>query len=121
MAFIIQATGQYLTELVAQVYHSVEGLDGEVYAAVDVSQVRQLDPEGLVHRGEVEEGVGRHVVLVQGPTGLVQPDVLLRPPHGVVGPVHRDVWKDDEGWVEGRSRVALLFGSIYELSVIFII
>ena len=48
-------------------------------------------PEGLVHRGEVDDGVRVHVVLVQRPPGLVQPLVLTRPPDGVIRPVHRDV------------------------------
>jgi hypothetical protein len=31
-----------VTQFIAEVYHSVEGLDGEVDAAVDVPQIRQL-------------------------------------------------------------------------------
>ena len=79
------------TELRADRDDRVKSLCGEVHVAVDVSQVGQLDPQRLVHWREVDEGVGRDAVPVQGPPRLVQPDVLLRPPHRVVRPVHGNV------------------------------
>ena len=83
----------FLTQFSTQVDDSIECLDGEVNRAVDVSEVGELYPQCLVHGGEVDDGIGRQVVPVQGPAGLVQPNVLLRPPDGVVGPIHGYIWK----------------------------
>ena len=62
------AQGQLLRmpypELLAERDAGTKRPDGEVDVAVDVSQVWQLDAERLVHRGEVDDGVGRDVVLV---------------------------------------------------------
>lgn len=69
-----------LTELLAEVDDGVEGLDGEVDPAVEVSHVGQLDPEGLVHGREVEDRVGGHAVLVEGAPRPRQPVVAPRPP-----------------------------------------
>ena len=84
---------QALTQFRAQLPNGAEGPDGEVNIRVDVSEVGQLDPQRLVHWCEVDDGVGRDVVLVQRPARLVKPRVLLGPPHGMVGPVHCNVCK----------------------------
>jgi hypothetical protein len=71
-------------ELAAQIEHRTEGAEGKVDAAVDVSQVRQLDAECFVHWCKVDESVSGDVVLIQGPSRIVEPNVLLGPPHGMI-------------------------------------
>ena len=90
------------SQVLAEHDAGVECPHREIHVAVDEPQVGQLDAECLVHRGEVDEGVGRDVVLVQRPPRLVQPDVLLGPPHRVVRPVHGNVWKK-----RGRGDITL--------------
>ena len=46
-----------------------------------------------MHRSEVDDGIGCDVVLVQSPAGFVEPNAVLWPPHGVVRPIHGNVWK----------------------------
>ena len=72
------------TQVLAEHDAGIERPHRKVHVAVDEPQVGQLDAECLVHWGEVDEGVGCDVVLVQRPPRLVQPDILLRPPHCVV-------------------------------------
>ena len=85
-----------VTQIFAECDTGVECPDGEVHLAVDAPEIGKLDPECLVHGREFNVGIGRDIVLVQGPAGLVQPDVALRPPHGMVGPVHGNVCKREE-------------------------
>lgn len=82
-----------LTELLAEIYNGVEGLDGEVDPAVEVSHVGQLNPQHLVHRREVEHRVCGHTVLVQGAPRPRQPVISRRPPQRVIRPVHGNVCK----------------------------
>ena len=56
-----------------------------------------------MHWREVDEGVGRDAVPVQRPPRLVQPDILLRPPHRVVRPVHGNVCKKRENNVKTKG------------------
>ena len=44
---------QSITEFLAENDNGVESLDGKVNATFDVAHVRQLYPEGFVHRCEV--------------------------------------------------------------------
>lgn len=85
-----------LTQFGADGEDGAEGPGGEVDVAVDVPQIGQLDPQSLVHGCEVDQRVRRDVVLIECPTGLVQPDVPLWPPHGMVRPVHGNVCKEKE-------------------------
>lgn len=103
--------GSRLTEFLAQIDDRVERLDGTVDAAVEASHVRQLHPQGLVHRCEVQQRVRRHAVLIQGAARSGQPVIPHRPPKRVVRPVHSDVCnngndgeiKAEEGRIAGRS------------------
>lgn len=48
-----------------KLYNSTKCVDREVDLAVNVSQVRQLNPQRLVHRCEVQRGICMDSVLVQ--------------------------------------------------------
>ena len=58
-----------LTQFFTEVDACIECLDGEVYSAVDEPEVRQLDLQGLVHWGEVDQSICCNVVLVHRPPG----------------------------------------------------
>ena len=60
---------QLLTQFFTEVDAGIECLDGEVYSAVNEPEVRQLDLQSFVHRGEVNQRISSDVVLVQGPPG----------------------------------------------------
>ena len=81
---MVPGNGSILTEFLAQGDDSVERFDGEVDPAVQVPQVGQLDPKGLMHRREVEEGIRLDTVLVQGGARSGKPSVSSGPPQGVV-------------------------------------
>lgn len=70
--------------MLAELYNRAECVNREVDPAVDVSEVRQLDPQRLVHRREVQGCVRMHPVLVQGVLGPREPLVARRPPERVV-------------------------------------
>lgn len=83
-----QLLGVPHTQLLAQLPHGGEGLDGEVDLGVEVAQVGQLHAHRLVHGREVQARVGLHAALVQRGARARQPAVALGPPQRVVGPVH---------------------------------
>jgi len=87
--------GSRLTEFLAQIDDRVERLDGKVDAAVEAPHVRQLHPQGLVHRREMQQRVRRDAVLVQGAARSGQPVIPYRPPKRVIRPVHSDVCNNE--------------------------
>ena len=85
------SSGYKLTQLGADLDDGPERPHREVDTAVDVPEVGKLYPQCLVHGCEVDQSICGDVVLVQGPPGLVKPNVLLWPPHGVIGPIHGNI------------------------------
>lgn len=96
--------GSRLTEFLAQIDDRVERLDGKVDAAVEAPHVRQLHPQRLVHRREMQQRIRRHAVLVQGAACSGQPVIPSWPPKRVVRPVHSDVCnKENDGEIKART------------------
>lgn len=76
--------------------HSVERLNGKIHPTVQISQVRQLYAQSLVHGGKVKDSVSLDPTLVQCGAGAGKPAIAGRPPESVIRPVHGDFWREKE-------------------------
>lgn len=80
-----------ITKLFAQLYHSIEGLLGEVDPEVHEAQVRHLNAQIFVHGRELQLCGSAHPILVQGGACVGQPHVLFGPPQCMIRPINCNV------------------------------
>ena len=53
----------------------------------------------------MDDSVGCDIVLIKGPSGFVQPNILFRPPHCMIWPVHGNIWKSKQSFTLNSGSV----------------